>query len=61
MRPRAGPAQGERVYADATVVKRGRQLAMVEVEITNDAGTLCAKWRVLYAFRARSGAAATSS
>ena len=52
---------GARVYADATVVKRGRQLAMVEVEIANDAGTLCAKRRVLYAFPARSGAGAAAS
>ena len=46
------PSLGERIYADATVVKRGRQLAMVEVEITNDEGQLCAKGRTLYAFRA---------
>jgi acyl-coenzyme A thioesterase PaaI-like protein len=44
---------GARVYADATVAKRGRQLAMVEVAISNDAGTLRAKRRVLYAFRVR--------
>jgi acyl-coenzyme A thioesterase PaaI-like protein len=31
----------------------GRQLAVVEVEITDDAGRLCAKGRTIYALRAR--------
>ena len=37
--------------AEATVIKRGRQLCMVEVSISNDSGTLCARGRVLYALR----------
>jgi len=45
------PAHGSYVLADATVVKRGRQLAVIDVDLTNDAGTLCAKGRVLYALR----------
>jgi len=47
-------AQGEVIYATATVIKSGRQLASVEVDITDDTGTLCAKGRTLYAFRAGS-------
>ena len=45
-------AQGEVIYATAQVIKSGRQLASVEIDITDDAGTLCAKGRTLYAFRA---------
>lgn len=45
------PAHGQRVFADARVVKHGRQLAMIEVEITDDENRLCAKGRTLYAFR----------
>jgi uncharacterized protein (TIGR00369 family) len=46
------PTHGRRVFADATVVKHGRQLAMVEVSIVDDEDRLCAKGRTLYAFRA---------
>ena len=45
-------AQGTAVYATARVIKRGRQLASVEVDITDDQDTLCARGRTLYAFRA---------
>jgi uncharacterized protein (TIGR00369 family) len=45
-------AQGEHIYATATVVKRGRQLSSVEIDITDDDGRLCARGRTLYAFRA---------
>jgi acyl-CoA thioesterase len=45
------PAHGRHVFADATVVRSGRQLAMVEVVITDDEGRTCAKGRTLYAFR----------
>ena len=45
-------AHGSRITAEANVLKRGRQLATVEVEIRDDGGALCAKGRVLYAFRA---------
>ena len=43
---------GEHIYAEARVVKRGRQLSFVEVDITDDDNRLCAKGNVLYAFRA---------
>jgi uncharacterized protein (TIGR00369 family) len=43
---------GEHIYAEAKVVKRGRQLSFVEIDITDDEGKLCAKGRTLYAFRA---------
>jgi uncharacterized protein (TIGR00369 family) len=45
-------AQGESIYATANVVKRGRQLSCVEVDISDDEGRLCARGRTLYAFRA---------
>ena len=47
------PALGSRVFAEATVLRKGRQLAVVEVEITDDGGRLCAKGRTLYALRQR--------
>ena len=43
---------GDHIYAEGSVVKRGRQLALVEVYITDDEGRLCARGRTLYAFRA---------
>ncbi len=50
------PAIGSRIYAEGTVVKRGRQLAMIEVSILDEQERLCAKGRTLYAFRsAREG------
>ena len=45
------PALGARIYAEGTVVKRGRQLAMIEVSILDEQDRLCAKGRTLYAFR----------
>jgi uncharacterized protein (TIGR00369 family) len=42
-------AQGEWVDAIATVVKRGRQLSTVDVDIVNNLGVLCCRGRVLYA------------
>lgn len=44
-------AHGDRIHADARVVKHGRQLSVIEVDLTDDDGTLCARGRVLYAFR----------
>lgn len=49
-------AQGDEIFAEAQVIKRGRQLAMIEVDITDGNGRLCAKGRTLYAFRAPSTA-----
>ncbi len=45
------PAIGPRIFAEGTVVKRGRQLAMIEVSIIDEQDRLCAKGRTLYAFR----------
>lgn len=42
---------GDAIYASATVVKRGRTLSLVEVDITDDEDRLCARGRTLYAFR----------
>lgn len=47
------PALGKQAIAEARVLRKGRQLAVVEVEITDDAGKLCAKGRTLYALRPR--------
>lgn len=44
-------AHGRWLDAEASVIKRGRQLCVVEVSIVNDEGTLCARGRVLYALR----------
>ena len=44
-------AHGAWIDAEATVIKRGRQLCSVEVSVINDAGVLCARGRVLYALR----------
>ncbi|MFP6807576.1 MAG: PaaI family thioesterase [Pseudomonadales bacterium] len=46
-------SHGAHIYAEANVIKRGRQLSMVEIDITDDEGRLCAKGRTLYAFRAQ--------
>ena len=45
------PALGERIYAEATVLRKGRQLAVTEVVILDGEGRLCAKGRTIYAFR----------
>jgi uncharacterized protein (TIGR00369 family) len=47
------PALGARVFAEATLLRKGRQLAVVEVEIKDEEGRLCAKGRTLYALRAK--------
>lgn len=45
------PAHGPVVDAEATVLKRGRQIAVVEVSIFDGERRLCSRGRVLYAFR----------
>ena len=47
-------AHGEWLEAVATVIKRGRQLSTISVEIRDDAGRLCSKGQVLYAMRTAS-------
>ena len=46
------PAMGPRVYAEATVLRKGRQLAVTEVRILDEAGVLLATGRTIYALRA---------
>lgn len=45
------PAHGPHVDAEASVLRKGRQLAVIEVSIFDAERRLCAKGRVLYAFR----------
>lgn len=45
------PALGPYLDAQATVLKAGRQIVVVEVSILDDQARLCAKGRVLYALR----------
>lgn len=45
-------AHGKWIDAEATVIKRGRQLCTIEVSVLNDSGELCARGRVLYGCRA---------
>ena len=45
------PALGDAVYASGRVLKKGRTLAVVDVDITDAAGRLVAKGRVSYALR----------
>ena len=44
-------AHGDWLEAKATVLKKGRQLATIQVGIMNNEGTICASGRVLYAFK----------
>ena len=44
-------AHGNYIDAEATVIKRGRQLCTIEVSVIDDEGRLCARGRVLYALR----------
>jgi acyl-CoA thioesterase len=45
------PALGERITAEATVLRKGRQLAVAEVEVFAGDGRLCAKGRSIYSIR----------
>lgn len=44
-------AHGKHIDAEARVIKRGRQLCTVQVDIHNDEGQHCATGRVLYAIK----------
>ncbi|MEM7366504.1 MAG: PaaI family thioesterase [Pseudomonadota bacterium] len=46
-------AHGDVIFAEATLVKKGRQLAFIDVDIIDEEGRLCARGRTLYAFRAK--------
>jgi len=45
------PALGEQIYADARILRKGRQMIVIEVEITDPNERLCSKARVIYALR----------
>ena len=45
------PAMGPRITVEATTLRKGKTLAVTEVEIKDDAGKLCAKGRTLYVIR----------
>ncbi len=44
-------SHGKWIDAEATVIKRGRNLCSIEVSVINDEGVLSARGRVLYALR----------
>lgn len=50
------PALGDCVYAEATVLRMGRSLAVTEVVILDAEGRLCAKGRTIYSLRSAPGA-----
>lgn len=45
------PALGDTIYAEATVLRKGRQIAVTEVAILDAAGRLCAQGRTIYSLR----------
>jgi len=49
------PALGARVVAEATVLRKGKTLAVTEVTITDGSGNLCAKGRTIYVMRRAAG------
>jgi uncharacterized protein (TIGR00369 family) len=49
------PALGDCIYAEATVLRMGRSLAVTEVVILDGEGRLCAKGRTIYALRSATG------
>jgi uncharacterized protein (TIGR00369 family) len=48
-------AKGERIIAEATFLRKGRTIAVSEVEIRDRDGRLCAKGRTIYALKQRTG------
>lgn len=47
------PALGPKVVAEATVLRKGKTLAVTEVTILDGDGNLCAKGRTIYVIRQR--------
>lgn len=45
------PALGEKVFVEASVLRKGRRVAVTEISILDDQSRLCARGRVLYAVR----------
>jgi uncharacterized protein (TIGR00369 family) len=50
------PALSPKVVAEATVLRKGKTLAVTEVSIFDAEGSLCAKGRTIYVLRRRSAA-----
>ena len=50
------PAIGELIRVESNVIKKGRSLAVGDVDLTNERGSLIAKARVTYAIGAAGGA-----
>ena len=50
------PAIGELIRVESNVIKKGRSLAVGDVDLTNERGALIAKARVTYAIGAAGGA-----
>ncbi len=50
------PCLGKRIYAEATVLRKGKSMAVSEVEILDESGRLCAKGRTIYALAREAGA-----
>ncbi len=48
-------AKGERIVAEATFLRKGRTIAVSEVEILDAENRLCAKGRTIYALKQREG------
>ena len=46
-------AKGERIVAEATILRKGCSIAVSEVEILDPGGRLCAKGRTIYALKQR--------
>lgn len=53
------PAMGDSIVAEATILRKGRQMVVIEVSIIDASDRLCSKARVIYALRqeARPGTA----
>lgn len=47
------PSRGARVTAEATIIRKGRSLAMAEVSILDGEGQLSARGRTIYSIRQR--------
>ncbi len=45
------PALGAKIFAEATVIRKGRTMAVTEVSIIDEQGRLCAKGRTIYAIK----------
>ncbi|MEO6398841.1 MAG: PaaI family thioesterase [Tepidiformaceae bacterium] len=49
------PALGAQIFAEATVLRKGRTTVVTEISISDSEGRLCAKGRTIYALRQATG------